>query len=420
MLATFEALIVDLFFILLIALLTELLFDTKKIPPKYHLPIYILTYFVALFFNMVFNVKFDGKFQIDLRVLVFVLAGLYVGFRCLVPLLIISLIYIGFVYPGEFMANVVTLGISSMAIWGLSLHFSSWRLRKKLLLPGATTIFTGLVIMKTVAYFYDFTTGYDSFIVAIYGGSIIIMIYSMEWVRNSIALKNRVQQSEKLELVSHLAASISHEIRNPLTVTRGFLQILEKEDFSTEKKKEYFTLAKSELDRAEGIISDYLTFAKPLSSKIELLALDLELKNVAEIISPLANMNSVSILINVEGFQILGEKQLFLQCILNIMKNAIEAMETGGGTLLVATKDIGSSVRIEISDTGIGMSPDQIDRLGEPYFSTRGKNGTGLGMMVVYSIVGSMNGSIQVKSKPGEGSTFMLTFPKAHALKAAE
>jgi two-component system sporulation sensor kinase B len=420
MLETSEALIVDLFFILVVSLCTELLIDTKKIPPKYQSAFYVFAYSLALAFNMIFNVRFDGKFQMDLRIAVFVIAGLYIGHRCLIPLIFITLIYIGFIYPEELIANVVTLLISAAAIGWTSHYYRNWRLREKMIYIGGASLVTGWVIMKLIDYFFDFTTGFDSFIIGIYAAGILILIFSIEWVRNAILLKNQIQHSEKLELVSHLAASISHEIRNPLTVTRGFLQILEQEDFPPVKKREFFSLAKSELDRAEGIISDYLTFAKPISSKKEMLCLDTELHHITEVISPFANMNSVSIVTEIDKIEVKGEKQLFHQCILNIMKNGIEAMETNGGTLVLETRIQGNKVNIRITDTGIGMTEEQMGRLGEPYFSTRGKKGTGLGMMVVYSIVASMNGSIDVKSQPGKGTTFTLSFPRAVSLMAAK
>lgn len=413
MFETFKVLIIDLFFILLIALFTEMLIDKKNYSQNKRTFVYVITYSIALFLNMVFYVRIDDLFQVDLRHTIFVLAGLYGGLRCMPPLLLFIVLYIGVMYPHEAFANIIALSVETIAIAFLSKYYHNWRLRKKLASLGIATLLNGLLVMKTVDYFFDLTTGYDYLIISFYGNSIILLVAMLEWVRNSIAINKRIQRAEKLELVSHLAASISHEVRNPLTVTRGFLQILEKEEFSQEKKKEYFSLAKSELDRAEGIIRDYLTFAKPYPHKSEKLMLREEIHHILEIINPLANMNSVTINTELaEGF-IWGEAQLFHQCILNILKNGIEAMELKGGTLRIETKEVGNLIQLTISDTGIGMSKDQIARLGEPYFSTRGKNGTGLGMMVVYSIVNSMKGRIHVSSQVDRGTTFELSFPSA-------
>jgi two-component system, sporulation sensor kinase B len=413
MFETFKVLIIDLFFILLISLCTEMLIDKKNYSKNKRTIVYVLTYSIALLLNMVFYVRIDDLFQVDLRHTIFVMAGLYGGLRCMPPLLLFIVIYIGVMYPHEAFANLIALSVETIAIAFLSKYYHNWRLRKKLASLGIATLLNGLLVMKSVEYIFNFTTGYDYLIISFYGGSIILLVTMIEWVRNSMAINQRIQRAEKLELVSHLAASISHEVRNPLTVTRGFLQILEKEEFSEEKKKEYFSLAMSELDRAEGIIRDYLTFAKPYPNKAEKLMVKDEIQHILEIINPFANMNSVIIQTDLTNAIIWGEAQLFHQCILNILKNAIESMELQGGILKLETKVVGDLIELTIADSGIGMTKDQISRLGEPYFSTRGKNGTGLGMMVVYSIIASMKGRIHVSSQVGRGTTFILNFPNA-------
>jgi two-component system, sporulation sensor kinase B len=416
MLKTFEMLMVDLLFILLIALFTEMLLDTKEFSKRRRTIVYIISYTLALLINFIFTVQIDGKFMMDLRHTVFLIGGLYGGIYTLPVLAIFGIAYIGVYSPNEAMANSMTIIIESVVIFFLSKSYHKWRLRKKMAFTGVTFILVGSAVMKIVQYLYHFTTGYDFFIISIYGVSILIIIFALEWARNSIAMKTRIQRAEKLEIVSHLAASISHEIRNPLTVTKGFLQILENEDYPTEKKKEFFSLARSELNRAEGIIRDYLTFAKPASNKLEIFDVRDELMHIVEVMYPLANMNSVLMETNFSQGMVKGEKPLFHQCVMNILKNAIEAMEENGGSLVIMSQIKGTMVEIHISDTGIGMDSKQIQRLGEPYFSMKGKNGTGLGMMVVYSIIKSMHGKIRVESNLGKGTTVVLQIPKVMIL----
>jgi two-component system sporulation sensor kinase B len=105
-----------------------------------------------------------------------------------------------------------------------------------------------------------------------------------------------------------------------------------------------------------------------------------------------------------------GDQQKFRQIFINVIKNAIESMPTGG-YLMIKMDYNRSYVSVEIRDTGVGMSKDQLERLGEPYYSTKGSKGTGLGMMVVYSIVRAMNGTINVESELGVGTTFYFKFP---------
>jgi two-component system sporulation sensor kinase B len=208
-----------------------------------------------------------------------------------------------------------------------------------------------------------------------------------------------------------MGAAISHEIRNPLTAASGFVQLLQDDYLSRQKRKEYLAIVKEELFSAERVIQDYLTFAKPALESLEELNVKSELRQIISILQPLANQNSVEIItdFSIIGF-IKGDGQKFRQCFVNVLKNAIESMPHGG-YLHVSTEYSQNDVTIKVRDTGVGMSPQQLERLGEPFYSTKGKNGTGLGMMVVYSIVRAMDGSIWVESEIGKGTTFHFQFP---------
>lgn len=239
---------------------------------------------------------------------------------------------------------------------------------------------------------------------------IYLCIYFIEVMIRNRTIRDKVNQAEKVEIVSHLAASISHEIRNPLTVSRGFLQLLNDVNLSTKNRREYIQLAVKEIDRAIQIITDYLSFAKPSLEKDETLNISNELKSLLEVLTPYANMRSIQFNYSfTPNYTVNGEKQKFKQSMLNIIKNSIEAMPEGGFihiNTFVEAKDY----YITIEDNGIGMTKKQIERLGEPYFSTKEK-GTGLGMMVVYSTIKAMNGKIKVKSEIGKGTKFTIRFP---------
>ena len=164
---------------------------------------------------------------------------------------------------------------------------------------------------------------------------LIISTVLWEGIRTYAILLQNLIKSEKLQMVSHLAASISHEVRNPLTVTRGFIQLLY-EDISSEKKREYVSIALQELDRATDIISDYLTFAKPTVEKSEKININEEIQQAINVICPLSTMNGVEIeqaIYDLEQNQFLtiGERKKFQQCLINIMKNGIESMKSKGG-----------------------------------------------------------------------------------------
>jgi two-component system sporulation sensor kinase B len=239
-----------------------------------------------------------------------------------------------------------------------------------------------------------------------------LSVYFIEVMIRNMKMRKKVLQAEKMEMVSHMAASISHEIRNPLTVTRGFMQLLRENNLTPAQRTEYIDISLKEIDRAIEIITDYLTFAKPAVDKNEVIWVTKELKSIMDVMEPFANMKSIQMIYEpTSNYAVLGERIKFRQSIQNMLKNSMEAMPNGG-TIKMVTSVKNSFYNITIKDTGIGMTKEQIERLGQPYFSTKEK-GTGLGMMVVYSNIAAMNGKIHVKSKVGKGTTFTIQLPIA-------
>jgi two-component system sporulation sensor kinase B len=235
--------------------------------------------------------------------------------------------------------------------------------------------------------------------------------YVIEFAKRNLDIRENLVRTEKLEAVEQMGAAISHEIRNPLTAAIGFVQLLQEQKLPPRKRREYLTIVKVELESAEQVIQNYLTFSKPALDKIEEINVKKELIQVINILKPTANQNSVEINSNFALLgSIKGDRQKFHQCFLNVIKNAIEAMPRGG-QLYIETQYSSTHITIEIKDTGVGMTPDQLQRLGEPYYSTKGSKGTGLGMMVVFSIVRAMEGSVRVKSEMGIGTVFRFSFP---------
>ncbi|WP_269843886.1 PAS domain-containing sensor histidine kinase, partial [Domibacillus epiphyticus] len=162
--------------------------------------------------------------------------------------------------------------------------------------------------------------------------AIVISIYiSIRFTNNFRKLAKEMGKLEKLKTVSELAASISHEVRNPLTVIKGFLQLLKESNHTDEDKVMYLTTSIHELERAEHIITDYLTFAKPSLENVKVLDLAEEIDYVLMIVSPYANMNNVHIKVSrEENLYISGEADKLHQCLSNVVKNGIEAMPEGG------------------------------------------------------------------------------------------
>lgn len=212
---------------------------------------------------------------------------------------------------------------------------------------------------------------------------------------------------DRLYLVGEMAAGIGHEIRNPMTAVRGFLQILENKKDCIHYK-DYFDLMIDELDRANVIISEFLSMAKNKP-------VDLEKKNlntILEAISPLIIANAVNfnIYTSLEMGKVpdllLNEKEI-RQLILNIVKNGIEAMEQGGN-LTIKTFWDGNEVVISIQDQGNGIKCELLDKIGTPFFTTK-ESGTGLGLAVCYGIAARHNATIKVDTGTS-GTTFSVRF----------
>lgn len=221
---------------------------------------------------------------------------------------------------------------------------------------------------------------------------------------------NELQRSEKMEIISELAASVAHEVRNPLQVTRGFLQLLTGKAQAAER--EYLDLALVELDRASGIITDFLTFAKPEFGKDTVLRVAEEFKHIEGILGPLAHLQGGKITVDIpEDITIRGNSSKFKQAFINIVKNSIEALGEEGLVHIRCYRQQ-DQVFIHVVDNGEGMEPDVLARLGEPYFSNKTK-GTGLGLMVTFRIIEAMNGDIYFTSKKGVGTDAVITLPAA-------
>lgn len=219
---------------------------------------------------------------------------------------------------------------------------------------------------------------------------------------------NELQRSEKMEIISELAASVAHEVRNPLQVTRGFLQLLAAKQNSADKV--YLSMALEELDRASGIITDFLTFAKPEVGKVATLNILDEFLHIEGILIPMANLQGGKISVHIpKNLYIKGNSSKFKQASINIIKNSIEALH-GEGEIQVWAYEANGDVFIHIKDTGEGMDPEVLARLGEPYFSNKTK-GTGLGLMVTFRIIEVMNGTLTFKSEKGAGTEAIIRFP---------
>ncbi|WP_163103353.1 ATP-binding protein [Peribacillus alkalitolerans] len=236
-----------------------------------------------------------------------------------------------------------------------------------------------------------------------------LMIYFTEFLRENKRMKLAIQDSEKMTVVSELAASIAHEVRNPLTVVKGFIQLIEKDENSS--NRQYMKLVLSELDRAESLISDYLNLAK--KTEIQKMPIDISdlLRSIQSVMESYSNINGVRIQSSIEQkLYVLGDMGKLKQAFYNIMKNGIEAVQADQGMLAFKVYRGSSSVNVEITDNGIGMNEEELRKIGEPFYTNK-ESGTGLGVMVTKAIIHEHGGTMAYESTVGKGTTVKVSLP---------
>jgi two-component system sporulation sensor kinase B len=223
-------------------------------------------------------------------------------------------------------------------------------------------------------------------------------------------MKVEIQRTEKLNTLGELAASIAHEVRNPLTVVKGFLQLMQQDERG--KNYDYLSLVLSELGRAEAIINDYLNFAKPQFEKLEEFSLVHVLSEVKMLLEPFAVKQGVQLesSLDTSNFHLLTDRNQLKQALVNLIKNAIEATPEGG-KVTITYKHKDHHAYIYITDTGKGMDHEQLARIGTLFYTTKDK-GTGLGTSVSLRIIETMKGKVSYQSKLGIGTQVTMILPE--------
>lgn len=216
---------------------------------------------------------------------------------------------------------------------------------------------------------------------------------------------------DKLTMIGQLTASIAHEIRNPLSTVRGFIQFLSNET-EDEQFKKFSPLILEELDRTNSIITNYLKVAKPEEFQLTTVPLHQVISDCVQLMRPFASYSNVSIEINnLKPTYVRGDEQHLKQAIMNILKNGIEACDDHGTIKLDMNEDsFNHAVILKITDDGRGMSQEQLKHIGLPFYTTKTK-GTGLGSMVTNKIIREMQGRIEYESEINKGTIVTLIFP---------
>ena len=224
------------------------------------------------------------------------------------------------------------------------------------------------------------------------------------------ALNGKIEHQQALNLVGELVATIAHEIRNPMTSIQGFLQLLKSN--VQEENQHYFTIMESEFQRMELLIMDLLYLSSPKEIEFEQVCF---LEMVNEVIDSMMSQAILSDSIiefqydPMSSYIVNGNKARLKQMAINIIKNAIEAMENGGTIKVHLDVTLNNRVEFKVTDEGHGMDAQTVNNLFNPFYTTKA-SGTGLGLVLVQKVVTEHKGQVVVQSKIGEGTTFTLTF----------
>ncbi|WP_081825435.1 ATP-binding protein [Bacillus sp. UNC41MFS5] len=370
---------------------------------------------ISILFCMSFPVSFGQNARLELRIIPLLLGTLYGGFWpgiFLSALIILYRLYFG-ISLGFYNTFFVLL-LALPVILFFQKSFASSKKDKRVKIAVGLSFYYCLIGFTLFCILRGFSIDYLKVqIIHLLFGVAATWFFTVlyEAIREIHQLRSEMQNSEKLKVISELTSVFAHEIRNPMQVTRGFLQLLNEPDLP-KKKKEYIQISIEELDRANEIINDFLSFGKPSINNSERIDVGYQLQRVVNIIQSYSLNHNVEIKYNFyDNCWIYANPQKLNQLLINILKNAIESMPDGGIVWITSSSSVDGYIKIKIKDQGIGMTKEQIDRLGSPFYTLK-ESGTGLGMMVSFQIVRSFKGKIQVTSEKGRGTEFIILLPQ--------
>jgi hypothetical protein len=241
----------------------------------------------------------------------------------------------------------------------------------------------------------------------------------LEDVTGRVRLEEQLQQREKLSSIGLLAAGVAHEINTPLTGVSSYTQMLLGMLSEGDPKHALLQKIHKQTDRATGIVANLLNFSRT-GGVTELTEVDVNhvLDDTLQLLEPQLRQSRVEIERAYDAHlpHAFGNAGKLQQVFTNLLLNARDAIPDSGRITIRTGSEADDAVTVEIIDTGIGIAPENVARIYDPFYTTKGVGrGTGLGLAVSYGIVQEHSGHISVESAPGKGTTFRITLPTAQA-----
>lgn len=289
----------------------------------------------------------------------------------------------------------------------------------------AVDVITPLKILNN-SYFLKFTFEKIKLPLEEDAEAVLIVFYD---INAQIKEEREKQIQESFANLMEMFYTIAHEIRNPLTSLDLNIKIAQKQLEQTEDKCKCnncyqqllssLTTTASEIVRLNKILDNFLATAKPLQPKLQVINLNEIVKELSSIVNSQFQLSGKNLVLKLKEdiSPVLADKDLLKQALLNLIKNAFEAIDTGG-MVTVSTYDREENIIVEVKDNGTGMDQETLDKIFTPFFTSK-STGTGLGLTIVYRIVQSLFAEIKVESKKNYGTTFQIIFDKnkvKHAL----
>jgi PAS domain S-box-containing protein len=245
-------------------------------------------------------------------------------------------------------------------------------------------------------------------------GTVVGFLGAHRDITEQKALEQQLVRSQKMESIGTLAAGIAHEVGNPLTSISSLVQVILRTT-QDEFAKEKLELIKNQINRITRIIRDLVDFSRPSSYIVKPTDLNEVLRDALNIVQYGKKVKHIEFDVRLTPgmpkLQVVPDQ--LVQVFINILMNAVDALDNIPGTITLLTESLDHYVRVIVSDTGRGIDPEDLEKIFEPFYSTKevGK-GTGLGLWVSYGIVKNFGGDIIVESMPAKGSKFTVLFPR--------
>lgn len=324
---------------------------------------------------------------------------------------------------GHNLTDLTVFLIQAVAMYSILVMKQRVFVSRKIEISEGIKLFLILILIRyaaLLAFAYDIIKTGTLFNLIVYPFVELLLfigiLYLIKEKGRRLEIEKDVLESEKLKQISQIAASIAHEIRNPITVVKGFTQLIQQghNRLPSEKIKSYIDLCNSELERAEYIIKDYLSYSKPNQDVLGKINVNDTIRRICTIVSSYSLFNNISLENkndeNTELY-IWGYKEKLDQILMNIVKNAIEACSNiESAKVTISAEEINGYVQINVIDNGIGIPNEQLTNIGKAYHTTK-TTGTGLGMMVCRKLIDQMNGKLNIQSSKGKGTHIKIQLP---------